>query len=125
MDFISRVDTCKKPAQDKMMQFCAPFLAEMENTEKLKMTRKKALRAFDHHHSALNTIVSSFVWISFYPPNLPAAKAQDGIESTQFHLNRVLTKSGKTDENKAFCVASKAFLAKQKDLVKQYYKTGL
>merc|ERR1719356_1817076 len=40
-------------------------------------------------------------------------------------MNRVLTKSGKTDENKAFVQTAKACLKKQVELVKEHCKTGV
>merc|ERR1712217_970863 len=61
------------------------------------------------------------------PPALPTAKAKESVESTQFHLNRVLTKSpqGKSDANKAFVKTCKAMLEKQAELVKEFFKMGL
>merc|ERR1712083_1001140 len=52
------------------------------------------------------------------------ATTKDAIDSAGFHLQRILMKQ-KTDLNKAWVTAVKALLARQAEIVKEWFKTGL
>jgi len=94
------------------------------DSEKLANSRKRALDDFVNHHNVMKEVCQSITWVSFYPPTLPAVQAQGGLESADFHLNRILLKQ-KSDENKKWVNTCKAMLTKQVELIKSHFKTGL
>jgi len=68
-------------------------------------------------------------WVLMAPPaGLPATHVQGQIDSTQFHLNRVLKNAKGTEregDDKEFVVAVKALGTALHDFVKENFKTGL
>jgi len=124
VDFVAMTDSCKKPSGEELQQFCAPAIQTIGDSDALANTRKRSLDDFINHLRALKEVCGSCTWVSMYAPTLPHTQAQNGLESADFHLNRILTRQ-KTDVNVAWVKACKSMLTKQMALVKTHFKTGL
>lgn len=123
--YIATAHKFKKPSQAEMLAFMKPLQdAKTTCDRKLVGTRNKKLYPFDNHHKALLEVFNALMWVAYYPPNLPATQAQSGWEACQFNLNRVLSKDGKSPENKAF-LQSFSWLKNMPAFVKKNFKMGI
>jgi len=122
--FVALTDTCKKPSGEELQKFCAPAIETIGASNELSGTRKRSLDDFRNHLNVLKEVCGSVIWVSCYAPQLPHQQAQSGLESSDFHLNRILMKQ-KSPENVIWVKACKAMLKKQVELIKGHFKTGL
>lgn len=124
--YLKMTTVCKKPTPQQIMTFCAPIVDGGKKSDKLCGTRKKALFKYANFHKALHEVMQANYWVSMYPPTLPMTHVKSSLESADFHLNRILTKDGKTDENKAFVKTSKDLLKALMEFIKENdMKTGI
>jgi len=124
--YLKMTTVCKKPSMQECVAFNQVNIVDAASwADDLTRTRNKKLYKFSNFHKALKEVMSVNFWVSMYPPQLPAAHVKGQLEAADFHLNRILTKDGKTDENKAFVKSIKDLIKALAEFVKANFKTGI
>jgi len=119
-----------KPANQDLMTFLKDASAAIEKAEALKRKRDKRNKPdMGSYRTAISEVCTMASWVLMAPPaGLPAPFVKSQVDSSQFHLNRVL-KDAKGKENEAdskdFVQAVKNLGNALYDFVKANFKTGL
>jgi len=124
--YLKMTTVCKKPSTQECVEFCKEAIVDgAQWADDLTRTRVKKWFKFGNFHKALKEVMATNYWVSMYPPQLPASHCKGQLEAADFHLNRILTKDGKTDENLAFVKNLKALIKAVEEFVKANFKTGI
>ena len=116
----------KKPSDQELISFLKPISDAIEASGKVDPKTP-----VPNHAKAFNEGLTSVTWVTVSPPNgLPKDIAQNGVESADFYLIKIL-KDGKTkggtegDAYVQFAQTWKALLQAQVRFVVEHYRMGL